>query len=560
MSREPTVDRRSVLKAAGGAAATMAVAGCLGGDSDDGENSGGPLVYGRGADSATLDPQATSSGEDAKVINQVYDRLVHFEAGESTLVSGLAEDYGLEETTTTLTLREGVTFSNGDELTAEDFIATYRRFVDEEYDYFIGTGDEEDDEDGATQSFYGPYLFGPVESVEATGDYELEIELEKRYAPFLRSLAVFAMAVLPKSEIENDHDFGTDPIGTGPFTFDTWETGNQRIRLSPNEEYWGETPKVDELVFEAIGENSSRAQALGNGEVDIIDGVGAAQSEVIEGYDNAALERTPGMTIGYMAFNMDRVEEFRDRRVRQAISHAIDTQAIVENIYRGLAIQASQPLPPTVMGHDEDLDPYEYDPDRAQELLAEADLGDGFSFELATMTNPRPYFASPVQTAETVRSNLDEVGIDVEINEQSTWDAYLDYTAEGKHDACFLGWISDNADPDNFYSPLLHPGVAVEDVPDGQDWVSFDAEEYNDGSRSAWANTEFMELVEEAQQTYDEGEREEMYLETAEIVHEEAPWVFMTHTEELRGVHERVDGYVIEAIGGPFLNLVELGE
>ncbi len=545
----------------------MSFAGCIGGsdDGDDGDDGGDGgdggdsgdggdgadgeslLVYGRGSDSSTLDPQATSSGEDAKVTNQVYDKLVHFEPGESTLVEGLASEYGLEGTTTTLTLREGASFHNGDEMTAEDFVATYRRFVDEEYDYFIG-----DD-----QSFYGPYLFGPVESVEATGDYEIQIELSKRYAPFLRSLAVFAMAVLPKSEIENDHDFGEEPIGTGAFEFDEWDTGNQRIRLSANGDYWGETPKVDEVVFEAVDQNSTRAQSLDAGELDIIDGIGAAQADVIDGSGNASLERTSGMTVGYMAFNMARVEEFRDKRVRQAISHAINTEAIVENIYRGLAIQASHPLPPTVMGHDDSIDPYEYDPEQAQELLDEAGVSD-LSFELATMTNPRPYFASPVQTAETVRSNLAEVGIDVEINEQSSWDGYLEYTAEGKHDACFLGWISDNADPDNFYSPLLHPGISADEVPDGQDWVSFDTEGYNDGNRSGWANTEFMELVDEGQKTYEEGEREEMYLEIAQIAHDEAPWVYITHTEELRGIHNRVDGYVIEAIGGPFLELVEL--
>jgi len=203
------------------------------------------------------------------------------------------------------------------------------------------------------------------------------------------------------------------------------------------------------------------------------------------------------------------------------------------------------------------LSPYEHDPEKAQSLLEEAGATD-LSFTLSTMTNPRPYFASPVQTAETVSSNLSEVGIDVEIDEQSSWDGYLEFTANGEHDACFLGWISDNADPDNFYSPLLHPGIDVEDVPDGQDWVSFDTEGYNTGSRSGWANREFMEKVDEGKKTYDEGEREDIYLDVAEITHEEAPWVYMTHTEELRGVHNRVSGYVIEAIGGPFLQLVDV--
>ena len=564
------VDRRSFLRAAGGAAVAATLAGCAGdggqeGDGDGDGDGGGEttteettedggngessrLVYARGSDSTTLDLQATTTGEDAKVTNQVYDKLIHFEPGGTSLVQGLASDFSLSETTATLELQEGVMFHNGDEFTADDFVATYRRFVDEEYDSFVGV---------ENQSIYGPYLLGHVEEVNAVDDYTLEFQLDARYAPFLANLAVFALGVLPKSLIEGGHDFSGEPVGTGPFEFDQWDTGNQVIRLQANDDYWGEGPNVDEVVFRAIGENSTRAQALDTGEVDIIDGVGSQQVRQIEGYDGATVERTAGMTVGYMAFNLARFEPFREKKVRQAISYAINTQAIVENIYEGLAIQASHPLPPNVMGHNEDLDPYEYDPEQAQSLLEEAGYGDGFEFELATMTNPRPYFASPVQTAETVRSNLQEIGLDVTINEQS-WEPYLTYTQEGKHDACFLGWISDNGDPDNFYAPLLHPGVDVEDVPEGQDWVSRDMEGMNTGNRAAWANTEFMELVNEGQQTYDDAEREEIYLEASSITHEEAPWVYMTHTEELRGVRERVQDFIVAPIGGPFLNLVSV--
>ncbi len=562
------VDRRSFLRAAGGAAVAATLAGCAGGGNGDGsgdgngdgggdgtttttDDSGGEtsrLVYARGSDSTTLDPQATTTGEDAKVTNQIYDKLIHFEPGGTALVQGLATDFSMDGTTAVLELQEGVTFHNGDDFTAQDFVATYRRFVDEEYDAFIGT---------ESQSIYGPYLLGHVESVNAPDDYSLEIELDARYAPFLANLAVFALGVMPQSLVEEGHDFSGEPVGTGPFSFNEWDTGNQVVRLDANTEYWGEGPNVDQVVFRAIGENSTRAQALDTGEVDIIDGVGAQQVSQIEGYDGASVARTPGMTIGYMAFNLARFEPFRNRKVRQAISHAINTKAIVDTIYEGLAVQASHPLPPNVMGHNSDLEPYEYNPERAQELLEEAGYGDGFEFELATMTNPRPYFASPVQTAETVRSNLQEIGLEVTINEQS-WEPYLTYTQKGQHDACFLGWISDNGDPDNFYAPLLHPGVEVEDVPEGQDWVSRDMEGMNTGNRAAWANTEFMELVNEGQQTYDDAQREEIYLEASSITHEEAPWVYMTHTEELRGVHERVSNFTIAPIGGPFLNLVSL--
>ncbi|NHN61033.1 MULTISPECIES: ABC transporter substrate-binding protein [Halorussus] len=570
MASDDSLKRRSFLKAAGGAAAAATLAGCTGGDSegqetttsgdttddggdtttessDDGQNT--LLTYGRGSGSTTLDPQATTTGEDAKVLNQVYDRLVGFKPGGSSLVAALAKDWNQSGKTATLTLRQGATFHNGEEFTADDFIATYRRFLDSEYEYFVGD---------SNQSIYGPYLLGNVEDVEATGDYELKFTLSKKYAPFVANLAVFALAVMPRSAIEGDRDLSKNPVGTGPFSFEKWNNSNQTIRLMANGEYWGEGPHVDEVVFTAIGQNTTRAQSLDTGEVDIIDGIGAQAASVVKGSSSASLKKKPGMTIGYMAFNMARVEAFRNKKVRKAISHAINTKAIVENIYRGQAVNATQPLPPNVMGHNSEVSAYEYDPEKAQSLLEEAGYGDGFSFELATMTNPRPYFASPVQTAQTVKSNLGEVGIDVSINKQS-WNPYLTYTAEGKHDACFLGWISDNADPDNFFSPLLgHSGMSLDKIPEGQDWVSSDVEGINTGNRARWANREFLELIREGQSTYEQSARKETYEQASKLTHDEAPWVFMTHTEVLRGVNNRVKNYTVAPISGPFLNLVSV--
>ena len=189
MAREGNMQRRSFLKAAGGAVAattTTSVAGCL----DSLGAGSGTLSYARGNDSGTLDPQATSSGEDAKVINQMYDQVIHFKPGETALQAGLAEQFELDGNTVTLTLREGAQFHNGEEVTADDFKATYRRFLDENYDYFIGA---------ENTSYYGSYLLGSVQSVNTSGDYEIELELSKPYAPMLRNLAVFAFGMPSKA-------------------------------------------------------------------------------------------------------------------------------------------------------------------------------------------------------------------------------------------------------------------------------------------------------------------------------------------------------------------------
>ncbi|ELZ72961.1 ABC transporter substrate-binding protein [Haloferax sp. Atlit-10N] len=566
------VSRRRFLTAAGAAAATAGLAGCSGGGGEDtttesGETTGegetdqtetetedggstSVLRYGRGSHSPTLDFQNSTSGEVAKVTEQLYDTLINFEPGQSTLTQGLATEYSLEGQSASITLREGVMFHNGEEFTAEDFVATYRRFVDSDYEYYAG-----DD----YVSAYGPFTLGSwIDEIQVDGDYSMTIQLTQSYAPFLRNLAMFAASVHSLAAIE---EYGTDlssnPVGTGPFQLSNLDDANERIRLEANSEYWGEGPNVDEVVFVTIGQNSTRAQSLASGELDIIDGLGAQSSVQVENASNANLVRTEGINIGYMAFNMASREEFRDRRVRQAVSHAINTEAIVNEIYSGFATQASQPLPPNVLGHNDDIDPYPYDPEEAQRLLEEAGYGDGFSFELATFQNPRGYNPSPIQTAETVASNLGEIGIEVDINQQS-FGPFLEYTAQGRHDACFLGWYTDNADPDNFMYVLLHPQVEEGELTEGQDWVSFDAEGYNTSNRSAWANRDYMDLVEQGQSTYDEAERESLYNEANQIAHDEAPWVYLDYADELRGVSNRVSGFQIAAISGPYLNLVSL--
>jgi len=603
MSPEKSIDRRTFLTLAGTTAATVTVAGCSDGDSGDGQTTepgndadsggdgdgggdggggdggdsgdgdadttepdgdggdlSGTLVYARGDHPENYDPQQTTSGEVAKVTNQIFDTLIQFAPGSGgQLEDALATDYSLDGTTATLELREDVTFHDGEEFTASDFKATYQRFTQSDYDYYLG--DE-------NRSGYGPFTLGNwIESVDASEDYSLTIELQQQYAPFLRNLAMFAAAVLSESRIEemgtsgdDQVALGTQPVGTGPFAFDQLDNPNSRIRLTANEEFWGDGPNVANVVFKTIQENSTRVQDVINGDSHITDNLDSDGFKRADSSDSATLLRKNGINVGYMAFNMARREEFRDRRVRRAVSHAVNTEAIVNQIYQGFATEADQPLPPDVLGHNEDIEPYPQDKDRAQSLLEEAGYGDGFEFELATFSNPRGYNPSPIQTANQVKSDLEDVGLSVNINQFSTFSPYLDYTDQGKHDACFLGWYTDNADPDNFLYVLLDPKVSMDAVPDGQDWVSFDTEGYSTLNVSAWANTDYMETVREAQQTYDEGERESMYMEANRIAHDEAPWVFVDYAETLRAINEVVveDSYTVSSVGGPYLNTVEI--
>ncbi|HET7323700.1 MAG TPA: ABC transporter substrate-binding protein [Halococcus sp.] len=579
MSSDSGTDRRSFLKAAGGAAAAATVAGCLGGNGSGGNGSGGgngngngsgggsggsggTLIYARGDFPSNYDPQQSTSGEVAKVTDQVFSHLVMFVPGTGGKIKGgLAKKYELNGKTATLTLRKGVKFHNGEEFTAADFKATYRRFVDESYPYYLGKKSV-----SGTPSGYAPVTFSNwVKSVNTKGKYDLEIQLKQKYAPFLRNLGMFPSAVLSKKQIEklgkNQNQLGKQPVGTGPFPFKKLDTGTQRVLLGKNDEYWGEGPYLDQVIFTAIGKNSTRAQSLISGDSHVIDGISAEASKQIQSADSTTLLQKDGLNIGYMAMNMARFKPFRKKKVRQAISYAVNTKAIVNDIYQGFASQADQPLPPTVLGYDDSINPYPTDKKKAKQLLKQAGET-GFTFELATFSNPRGYNPSPVQTAQQVKSDLQDIGITANINQFSTFSSYLEYTYAGKHDACFLGWYSDNADPDNFDYVLLHPGVDKSKIPDGQDWVSFDTEGFNTNDSAAWANREFMDLVERGQATYDTAKRKSLYQKAGQVAHEEAPWVFVDYAKTLRGINEKVDKstYKLTSINKPYLESVKLNQ
>ncbi|MBV0924488.1 twin-arginine translocation signal domain-containing protein [Halomicroarcula limicola] len=555
MSRDST-SRRQFLKAAGAVTVTAtSTAGCasFGGGGDG----GGTLIYSRGDHPTNYDPQQTTSGEVAKVTNQVFDTTIDFKPGSGgKLVDGLAKEWELDGKTTTLTLKEGITFHGGDELTAEDVRATVRRFIDTEYEFFLGE----------KRSGYSSVTFGDwVESVEATSKYEVTFTLKQRYAPFVRNLAMFAAAILSKSQIEEmgqgaeaQAELGTDPRGTGPFQFEELDNSNEKIRFSAYDDYWGEGPHVSQLIMKTIKSNQTRAQDLINGDSHITDNLGAQAIKQIKDSDAASVKKKNGINVGYMAFNQSRKAAFRKPKVRRAISYAVDTEAIVNSIYQGFAKQADQALPPDVLGHNEDLDPYPHDPEKAQTLLEEAGETD-LEFELATFSNPRGYNPSPVATANQIRSNLEDIGLSVSVNQFSSFGPYIDYTYAGKHDAALLGWYTDNADPDNFLYVLLHPGVPVEEVPDGQSYVSWD-KKGNASNISSWANREYMKLVNEGQKTYDEQKREEIYLEAAKMTHEQAPWVFLDYAQLTRGINQAVqaDSYTVSSVGGPYLELVQM--
>ncbi|MFP3324467.1 ABC transporter substrate-binding protein [Planococcus sp. SIMBA_160] len=493
------------------------------GTATEGDKSGGTLVYGRGADSVSLDPINVTDGESIRVTHNIYETLLEYDHNLE-LQPKLATDYNSSEDglTWTFQLREGVKFHDGTDFNADAVVFNFERWMDPENPYHEGDFP------------YYPFLYGGfkgdenhlIESVTATGEHELEIVLKRKTAPFLSYLAISMFGIASPAAIEQyGAGIGENPVGTGPFKFDEWNRNNT-ITLSKNEEYWMDgKPYLDQVIYQVIPENSARLNALQTGEIDIVDGMNTSDTTIVEDTEGIELLKRPSFNIGYMAFNMEK-EPFDDPLVRQAINMAIDKEEIVEAFYNGLADPATSPLPPSLWSHDESLEKYDYNVEEAKKLLAEAGYEDGFTTELHTMSNPRPYLPEPMKIAEAIQSDLAEIGITADIV-SSEWATYLEDTKNGKHSMAMYGWTGVMADPDNFLYPNLSKTNA--EVPAQN--IAF------------YKSDEFTSLITEARETIDQDKRTELYQQAQQLFQEDSPWVMLAYMTPPLAQSDYVEDY-----------------
>jgi peptide/nickel transport system substrate-binding protein len=489
----------------------------------DGPQMGGVLVFARSGDSVGLDPGRETDGESFYGSTQIFDTLVEFAPGTTAVQPALAESWNVSDDglVFTFNLRQGVMFHDGTPFNAEAVKFSFDRQFVEDHPYY----------DLGPWQYWGYMdMSSIIDRIEVVDDYTVTFYLQKVEAPFLANLAMdFAAIVSPTAVAEYGIEFKNNPVGTGPFRFVSW-TKDDSIVLDANREYWGEGPYLDRLILRVIPDATARYLALKNGEVDIIDFPSAEDLELMDQDPNIELIQQPGLNVGYIAMNNDK-PPFDNVLVRRAMNHAIDREAIIEAVYGSAGTVANNPIPPTMWGYNDDLTGYDYDPDRARELLAEAGLADGFETDLWAMPVARPYNPNARRIAEIVQADLAEVGVQAEIVSYD-WGTYLDRVDAGDHMMGMLGWTGDNGDPDNFLFVLLSAAAA-------------DA----GGNIAFWRNPQFNELIIEAKETFDQDRRTELYEEAQVIFEEDAPWVPLAHSVVTVPVRTSVRNFVIYPTG-----------
>ncbi|WP_033543504.1 glutathione ABC transporter substrate-binding protein [Planococcus sp. CAU13] len=478
---------------------------------------GGDLIIAVLSDASSLDPHGSNDVPSSVVQANIYETLVNRNENNE-IVEGLATSWEqVDENTWSFTLQEGVTFHDGEEFNAEVVKMNLDRVRDEAV---------------ASPRYF---LYEMITSVDVVSDYEVEITTEYPFAPLLAHLSHNGGGMISPASIEADYaamESGSDPgsvisegpVGTGFFKFDSWNAGSE-IKLVKNEEYWGEPVKVDSVAFRVVPDSQVRAADLETGNVHIIDPVQPNEVDRINNSGVASVMQTASSSLAYLGFNTEK-EPFNNPLVRQAISLAVDREAIISGVYENYGIPAIGPLAPGIFGYTEDIDAIEYNMDEARALLEEAGMSDGFSTTIWTNDNPQRQ-----AIAVLVQESLAELNITAEI-EVMEFGAYLDQTAAGEHDMFILGWSNPTGDADYGMYALFHS-----------------SQKGNPGNRSFYENPEVDALLDEGRREADPAAREAIYAEVAQLLTDDAPMAFLLHTEYLNGIADTVKGFSIDTSG-----------
>lgn len=507
------------------------------------------FIFGGQGEPVQLDPAVITDGISNRVTRQVFDGLVKYKGATTEVEPALAERWEVspDGKVWTFHLRKNVKFHDGNPLDAAAVVWNFER-------WWKTTHPQHENQTKAGQTFeYWEAQFGGfddksiVSKIEAVGSHTVRITLRTPQAPFLANLAMFVFDIASPRAVEKwGTEFGKHPVGTGAFKFVEWKP-NQEVALEANPDYWGVKPKVKRVVIRNIKDNSQRLAALKAGEIHAMEGLNPDDVAVVKSDPNLQLLLRPTNTTGYVAFNY-KVKEFQDKHVRLAFAHAINKPAIVDALYGGTGLVATQFQPPSLWGYNKALKDFEYSPEKARGLLRQAGFPQGLS-EITRedgkkeplifwyMSRSRPYFPNPKEIAEAMAADLAKAGIKVQL-QTAEWAVYLDKRKNGQLPLYMLGWTGDNGDPDNFLCYFFcSPGAPREGF---------------------YSSKPLADLLLRAQALTNQAERARLYRQAEQLLHDDAGRLFIANNQPPLAFSKRVKGYVPNPTNSEYFNTVEL--
>jgi ABC-type transport system substrate-binding protein len=412
----------------------------------------GTLVVAQGTDPVTLDPHNVTDSPTATVVSHIFETLLDL-TPEGEVVAGLATGWEPSEDglSWTFTLREGVEFQDGTPFNAEAVKFNLDRFLNPD------------------NAFTFRFLISTVSDVEVVDEYTVRLNLSAPFAPLLTNLTHNTISMMsPASVEEYGEDITENPVGTGPFTLGSWQRG-ERITLERFDGYWGEQPGIEAVTFLTVPENTTRMALVESGEAHVAVRVPPQDVARLDALEDITVENVSGLRTIYIYFNHTK-EPFTDERVRRAINHAVDKDLIAEFVHGGAVRPSDAPIAPNIFGYTP-VGEYEYNPELARQLLAEAGFPDGFS---VTLHCPTGRYPQDIQTCEAIQPQLAEVGIEATI-ETLEWTSYLEFTnraqSENTVEMAMLGWGTVTGDADYGLYALFHTDQHVPTGSNRSSWT-----------------------------------------------------------------------------------------
>jgi peptide/nickel transport system substrate-binding protein len=497
----------------------------------------GALVVAQAADISGLDPVRVSDSESIEVGEILFEGLAKWRPGTTDVEPGLATAWRVspDGLRWTFELRAGVVFHDATPLDADAVVFSFERVIDPAHPNYL-RGDD---------GLYWRGLLKGVRRVTARGPGIVEIEVAHPYAPLLGQLAMFPI-VSPAAVRRWRDEFRLHPVGTGAFAFESWDVGEQVV-VKRFERYWGQPPALERIVFRVVIDARQRLVDLQSGSVDLAAAILPDERSFVELHPDLVLHHMASHDVSYLAFNLSHAA-FADRRVRRAVSHAINKEPIVKLAYQGRAIAADGPLPPGEWGYHVPATRYGYDPATARRLLDDAVAAHAFDltkvYKLYAPSTPRPYLSQPERIARYIQAALSQLGVSTELILQPVTPHRL-AVARGEHDLALFGWISETGDPDNLLYVLLHSDNAV---PGSAQNIAF--------YRSPVVDA----LLIEAQTAIDQDTRSKLYAAVLDLVAEDAPWVPLAHSELVIAARAELEGVRLTPFGHPLYPLIRRKE
>ena len=478
---------------------------------------------------SNLLPVLSSDSASSDINRLVYNGLVRYDKNLQ-LEGELAKSWDIspDNLSITFSLRDDVTWHDGTPFTSADVLFTYQMYVDPN----VPTSYAED--------------FLQVAKAEAPDPYTFRVTYEKPYAPALES---WGTPIHPKHLLEGQDitksELSRKPIGTGPYRFVKWDAG-EKIELLANPHYFEGQPFIHRVVYRVIPDSSTQFLELQAGGLDFM---GLTPIQYKTQTDSASFNRNfnkysyLSFSYTYLGYNLTK-PLFQDIRVRRAISYAIDKQEIIDGVLLGLGHIATGPYKPDTWVYNDEVSRYDYNPEKARMLLAEAGWEpgeegllhkDGEPLAFTIVTNQGNDLRS--KTAEIIQRRLREIGIKVEIRIVE-WATFLkEFIFPGNFDATILGW-SGGPEPDQFN--IWHSSKTA---PRELNFIKYH-------------NAEVDDLLERGRRTFDRKERKEMYDRFQEILADEQPYTFLYVGEALPAVAKRFRG-IEPAPAGISYNFIE---